>query len=700
MTLHGPSWVATAAPLALSVSERLSQPFSYQLDFVSEEPDLDPSSVLGEPLTVSFEIGEELRHFNGIAISLKSFGAEGANFFYRVVLAPWLWLLSRTSNCRIFQNLSVPDILKQLFRDHGFSDFEEALTYDYPIREYVVQYRESDLNFVCRLMEDEGIYFFFKHERAKHVLVFCDSSAAHELTPFYESLPYFPPDRQRDAHFDYLNAWEAVHDVESGAVALTDFDFERPTAVLGVVKEMPAPHAHGSFELFDYPGKYREVGVGETYARARLEEARAMAQRVATGGNARGLMPGALFMLSEHPVAAQNRTYLVLSYEATFRTHTVESGDSSQDGLCRCSAVVIPSDRPYRAARITPKPIIYGAQTATVVGKAGEEIWTDEYGRVKLMFHWDRFSTADEQSSCWVRVAHLWAGSNFGAIHIPRIGQEVLVEFLEGDPDRPIVTGRVYNFDNMPPYELPINQTQSGIKSRSTLEGVASNFNEIRFEDKKGAEELFIHAEKTQTTKVKGSQSVSVDGSRSVSVGGDQSTTVTKNETQTYKADRKMDVTGTDTNTVTGAHSGTYLSGRTQTVKGQDDVLDVALNRKSTITGQYHIKADAEYKVQHKENVILLNGAKAQITNGKCTLTLEGGKITMEAPEGITIKCGSSSMTLSPKDLAVASTKVGVAGGSTSTLDLDATGAQMAGNKAVIEGKASAQVSAPIVKVN
>ncbi len=700
MSLHGPGWVSNAAPLSLRVSERLSRPFSYEVELVSTDPNLEPTTVLGEPMTVSLEIGEKVRHFNGIAISLKSFGGEGTNFLYRVVLAPWLWLLSRTTNCRIFQDMSVPDILKQVFRDHGFSDFEESLTSAYPTREYLVQYRESDLSFVSRLMEHEGIYFFFKHDQRKHTLVLCDSSAAHEPTPFYEELPYFPPDRQRDAHFDCLSTWETVHDVESGAVALTDFDFERPTATLGVVKELPASFAHSSYEIFDYPGTYKEVEAGETYARTRLEEAHATAQRVSTAGNARGLLVGGLFTLSEHTVAAHNQAYLVVSYEAAFRTHAVQSGDTRPDGLCQCSALVIPSQRPYRAPRVTPKPTIYGAQTATVVGKAGEEIWTDTYGRVKLKFHWDRFSTRDERSSCWVRVAQLWAGTNFGAVYIPRIGQEVLVEFLEGDPDKPIVTGRVYNFDNMPPYELPMNQTQSGIKSRSTLDGVAANFNEIRFEDKKGAEELFIHAEKTQTTKVKGSQSIAVDGSRSVSVGGEQSTTVTKNETQTYKADRKMDVTGTDTNTITGAHSGKYLAGRTQTISGQDDVLNVALNRKSTITGQYHVQADAEYKVTHKENVVSLKGAKAQVTNGKCTLTLDGGKIVMEAPEGITIKCGPSSITLSPTDLAVASVKVGVAGGTTSTLDLDATGAQLAGNKAVIEGKASAQMSAPVVKVN
>lgn len=709
VTLSGAGWVKSAHFLSMHAAERLEHPFVYELEVVSDSPELSPNDVLGEEVTVSVLIEAELRHYSGIATSLQALGVQGESHVYRVVLRPWLWLLSRTANCRIFQDQTVVDIIKRVFRDRGFSDFEERLTASYEPRAYVVQYRETDMHFVRRLMEDEGIYFYFAHEPGRHVLVLCDSLSAHEPTPFHEALPHLPPGRQRAMQVDYLETWEVVHEVESGAFALTDFDFLAPSAMLEVTKAEPEGHFHGDYEVFDYPGHYTDTGRGEAIAKLRLEEAKATASRARAEGNARGLLVGSLFRLSEHPLASANREYLVVSQQTSLRGHALESGGRQDGPTTRVSITAIPSDRQYRPARTSPKPVIYGAQTATVVGPEGEEIWTDEYGRVKLEFHWDRQCPGDEASSCWVRVAQVWAGSNFGGMHIPRIGQEVIVTFLDGDPDRPIITGRVYNADNMPPYELPANATQSGIKSRSSKGGVATNFNEIRFEDRRGHEELFIHAEKTQTTKVKGSQSIGVDGSRSISVGGEQSTTVTKDETQAYKANRKMDVTGTNSDTVTGAHSGTYLAGRSVVVSGADDLLTVTTNRTATITAAYDIIAGAKYQVTHGANIILLEGSGAAMTNGQCTVAFDGASATLEAPANIQITagakislvCGAASITLeSDGTIEIAGAqKVNVGSGS-SAVACEPTGVAVSGTKISSAAVGMHELSGALIKIN
>lgn len=709
VTLSGAGWVESAHFLSMHATERLDAPYVYEIEVVSDNPELSPNDVLGEPVTVTAMVEMEPRHYSGIATSLQSLGVQGESFVYRVVLRPWLWLLSRTADCRIFQDKTVVDIVKQVFRDRGFSDFEERLTASYEPRPYVVQYRESDMHFVRRLMEDEGIYFFFVHEPGKHVLVLCDSQSAHEPTPFHESLPHLPPDHQRSLLVDYLETWEMVYEAETGAFALTDYDFLAPTAMLDVVKAQPEGHGYADYEVFDYPGNYTDTGRGEAIAKMRMEEVKATAYRVRAEGNARGLQVGSTFTLSEHAQASQNREYLVVSQKTSLRSHNLESGGKQQGPSTRVSIIAIPSDRQYRPTRGTEKPIVHGAQTATVVGPDGEEIWTDEYGRVKLEFHWDRKSPRNETSSCWVRVAQVWAGSNFGAMHVPRIGQEVIVDFLDGDPDRPIVTGRVYNADNMPPYELPANRTQSGIKSRSSKGGAPSNFNEIRFEDKIGQEELFIHAEKTQTTKVKGSQSISVDGSRSISVGGDQSTTVTKNETQTYKTNRTMDVTGTNSDTVHGAHSGTYLAGSTVLVSGGDDTLTVSTNRTATIASAYNIIAGGKYQVTNGSNIILLEGSGAAMTNGQCTVAFDAGNVTLEAPGNIQITaggeislvCGAASITIKSDgtiDVAGAQ-KVNVGSGS-STVACEPTGVSVSGTKISSAAVGMQEISGALIKIN
>ncbi|HEY8946704.1 MAG TPA: type VI secretion system tip protein TssI/VgrG, partial [Polyangiaceae bacterium] len=633
--------------------ETLGRPFEYELELLSENPNVGLSELLGQPIGVALELNDfTFREFNGIVTHFSLTGELGRYVSYRATVRPWLWLLSQKVGSRIFQAKTVPDVIQQLFREHGFSDFSNALTGEYRTWEYLVQYRESDLDFVSRLMELEGIYFFFKHKEGKHTLVLADSYSAHELAPGYESVPYYPPQTGERRERDHIDRWIVRRAIRPGIYAARDFNFTRPAAPVVTELRAPLDHARNEYEVYDYPGSFLDTTEAETQGRIRLEEHQANFEGVQAQGNARGLASGGLFKLAQFPRDDQNKEYLIVdaTYEITVGEY--ESFDRGSDPPdFRLSFVAIESSRPYRAPRLTPKPVVKGPQTATVVGQADQEIWTDEYGRVRLQFHWDREGQSDENSSCWVRVSQAWAGSNWGSIHVPRIGQEVIVDFLEGDPDRPIVTGRVYNADNMPPYTLPDNQTQSGIKSRSTKGGTPDNFNELRFEDKKGEEELYIQAEKNMTTLVKndqstsvkanrsasvgGNDSVSVTGNRSVSVTGTHSVTVTKSDTETYKDTRTVSVALTDDLTVTGAHTGKYQAARTLTVKGPDALSVTAGDKTVDVTGNYNSTATVQFQAKQGENELLLKAAQAKLKNASCKVDIDGGKITIEATEQI-----------------------------------------------------------------
>lgn len=704
VTLKGPGWVSGFGFRALHISEALGSLFRFDLELLSDDPNQDAKAILGQSLTVCLDLGESgTRYFHGYVTELSARGSIGAYFVYGLVLQPWLWLLSRTTNCRIFQHLTVPEIVKRLFREHGFSDFSEALSGSYQPREYVVQYRESDQHFVCRLLEDEGIYFFFQHAEGKHTLVLCDSPNAHEPTPFYDAVPYFPPAPGRREQLDHLDGWEITQRVESGAYSLKDFDFQKPTAPLLASKDVDPGHDQGSFEVFDFPGGHGETSAGLAKAMIRLDELRATWLHAQARGNTPGLSAGMLFTLSEFPIEQHNHEYLVVSLEATLRSHALESGGSNPGELFTCRFTAIDSNQQYRPPRVTSKPTLVGVQSAIVVGKSGEDIWTDEYGRVKVKFPWDRYVPRDEENaSCWLRVAQLWAGSGFGAQHIPRIGQEVLVEFVEGDPDRPIIVGRVYNSDNRPPYDLPKNQTQSGLKSRSSKGGTADNGNEIRFEDKQGEEELFIQAEKTQTTRVKGSQTITVDRSRTIDVGEAQSTTVKGKELQTYQSDRSMEVTGANSDTIQGAHTGIFQTGRTLTVSGADDVLEVqGVNRTTSVQGEYTIEATDKYRVQHQSNELLLRGALSRFSNGKCTLSFDGAVAKISASDEIQLECGGASIRLT-KDgtITIQAAHTVTASGAQGAVELGPTGGKLSGLACSISGSTLSEVTGGMVKIN
>ncbi len=506
--------------------EELGRLFDYQLQLTSSDANIDLNQLLGKPMGLSVQLdGGGQRHFHGIVARCSQNIDSGQFASYQVTLRPWLWLLSRTSDCRIFQHLSIPQIIKQVFRDLGFSDFEDALSRPYREWEYCVQYRETSFDFVSRLMEQEGIYYFFRHEKDRHVLVLADAYGAHSSVPGYATVPYYPRDEQQRER-DHLFDWHLAQEVQPGSLELNDYDFQRPSARIDVRSAMPRPHAAGDYPLYDYPGTYVQSSDGEHYAQTRIEALQSLHERIELSGNARGLGVGNLFTLSGFSRQDQNREYLIVGIRYYLVQESLETGGGGGSAQFESHLTCIDAQQSFRPLASTHKPMVQGPQTARVVGPAGEEIWTDQYGRVKVHFHWDRHDQSNENSSCWIRVSQAWAGKNWGSMQIPRIGQEVIVSFLEGDPDRPIITGRVYNAEQTVPYDLPANATQSGMKSRSSKGGSPANFNEIRMEDKKGAEQLYIHAERNQDIVVEVNESHSVGVDRVKSIGRDETVTI------------------------------------------------------------------------------------------------------------------------------------------------------------------------------
>ncbi|ANC00695.1 MULTISPECIES: type VI secretion system Vgr family protein [Pseudomonas] len=535
-------------------SEELGRLFDYELQLTSDDPAIDLNQLLGKPMSLSLQLsGMASRHFHGIVARCSQSVDRGQFASYRVTLRPWLWLLTRTSDCRIFQHLSAPQIIKQVFRDLGFSDFEDALSRSYREREYCVQYRETSFDFVSRLMEEEGIYYFFRHEEARHVLVLADAYGAHQKAPGYESVPFYPPDGQHRER-DHINDWHLAQEVQSGSMELNDYDFQRPSARIDVRSAMPRPHQAGDYPLYDYPGAYEQTQDGEHYARTRLESLQSLHERVELRGNARGLGSGHLFSLSGFSRQDQNREYLIVAARYYVVQERLETGGGSGSAQFESNLSCIDAQQSYRPVSSTLRPLVKGPQTAVVVGPAGEEIWTDQYGRVKVHFHWDRHDQSNENSSCWIRVSQAWAGKNWGSMQIPRIGQEVIVSFLEGDPDRPIITGRVYNAEQAVPYDLPGNATQSGMKSRSSKGGSPANFNEIRMEDKRGQEQLYVHAERNMDTVVEQNETLSVGASRVQTVGMLETITIGQDRIRAVRRDDMLMVGASKTDSVSTSY--------------------------------------------------------------------------------------------------------------------------------------------------
>ncbi len=664
-------------------SEGLSRPFVYEVDVLSRRPDLEPSDLLGHSVTVHLDVGDDegrTRVWNGRVTRLEYHGASDDGLSrYRLTMRPWLWLLTRAADCRVFQNISVPQIVAQVFKDRGFTDFDWVLFERYETLEHVIQYRETDLEFISRLLARVGIYYFFRHEDGRHTLILADSTSAHDSTPGCERLPFAPEDVHRDATMAYVRTWKAHGQVEPSGYSHASFDFTKPRARLQAGTRTTDQTPSGRLEVYDYHGGFTGFREGETGARLRLEQARRDVHTRAGESNARGLAAGAFFDLTGHPRDDQNRQYLVTSASYRLRGSDVSSGGTDGD-LFACSFHAIHADLTFRPPPPDPKSVMRGPQTATVVGPEGHEIWTDRYGRVKVQFHWDREGGFDEKSSCFVRVSQAWAGTGFGAQFIPRVGQEVIVDFLEGDPDRPIITGSVYNASNMPPFDLPRNATQSGFRTRSTKGGNATNGNEIRFDDKRGGEEVFIQAERDRNALVKNDDTVSVfrdrsaavgrnervtvGGARAITVAGDDSLGVGGSLTANIAGDRRSAVQGCSLDEVTGTATTAILGSATVTVGAGAD-LSVAGAQATRIGGQHSLSIQGSRVSTIGGDDVASVGRRHSLTvgtggqNDAVSDTFVWGSyrvgtkrtMVLESEEAVVLRCGSTELRLTPQSL-------------------------------------------------
>ena len=666
--------------------EGISVPFSFELDLVSELNNIGFGDIIGRNVTLSILLPDgSMRFFNGIISRFSQGSGAGVTpdgnqlAHYSATMVPWFWLLTRTSDSRIFQELSVPAIVEKIFMEKGFVDYKLNLHDIYEPKEYCVQYQETDFNFISRLMEQEGIFYFFEHEDGKHTMILGDSSVENKPCPKQETARY---QRSHDSvvlEDDTITHLDIMQEIRIGKYTANDYNFKLPATDLVVEAVCKQPLGPGERELYEYPAEYESRVEGDRLANLRMQVEEAKTTTITGASTCRAFSSGYRFELSGHFIEDLNeKSYVLVSvnhgvYEGIGISGAEEGATYTNNFTC------IPFETPYRPPLATPKPIIGGIQSAIVTGPPGEEIYTDKYGRVKVQFHWDREGMRDDKSSCWIRVSQAWAGAGWGAMIIPRIGHEVLVDFLESDPDRPIITGRVYHGTNMPPYPLPGEKTKSTLKSESSIGG--GGFNEIRFEDKKGAEEIFTHAQKNQNEVVENNMSTSVGVNQSISVGKDQTITVKKNRTITIKEnnDALTVKTGTRTVTVKGntsltVQAGDYTAKASNAIvmHGQSKGVEIQGKGKgvtikgtggsgSQIYGSPNFEAEGKTEAKIKSNVVKIQGTskidisaphlgmgnKVVVVNGKQIILDSSGSIAIGASSNAVVFGGKGSVDLS-----------------------------------------------------
>jgi type VI secretion system secreted protein VgrG len=589
----------------LTATEELGRPFLITMNLSSGQARGNINALLGASLTVTMTAaGGQKQYFNGIVTRAGFTGRSGGAYRYYVELRPWIWLLRHTTDCKIYQKAgqTIYDIIDSVFTANEFSAKGDNRKNQggSEVLEYCVQYRESAFDFVTRLMEQYGLYYYFEHADGEHKLMICDDPTSH--TSIGAALPFYFGQTEQRAVEDHVWEWTSDLQLTPGSHSYRDYDFTKPDAQMTTTSQQPGDYQHGSLEVYDYPGIYTDLGDGQRLSDLRMQAHKARGQVFDGQSNARAIRAGVKVKLKSTADRALEQEYLVIRAVTTV---TMAEGLSQTGGQLvdshRVKFSAIPGATPFRLEPVTHRPTIRGAQTARVVGNSGDEVTTDAYGRIKVKFPWDRSKTADENSSCWIRVAQSWAGAKWGTMFIPRIGMEVVVVFLEGNPDRPLVTGVVYNANQQMPYALPGQKTRSYIKTNSSPGG-DGGYNELRFEDAHGSEEISVQAQKNYTKLVKNNDTATINSASTITVGGDRTITVQK-----------------------GAHSLTVQQkDQTVTITKGDHTLTVTAGSSTTTTGKaFSVTANTSISLTANESISLTAKNSISLTVGSNSVTID-----------------------------------------------------------------------------
>ncbi|WP_069299200.1 type VI secretion system Vgr family protein [Neptunicoccus sediminis] len=636
--------------LSADISEGIDRLSDFSVEFLAEKPDLDSRDFLAKSFTLEMDLEADVRKWFGTCVECTFLGMSAGMGFgtyphYRVRLRAWPWLLTRTANCRIFQDLTADEIIKVVLRDAGFSDHSWSVSETPPLREYCVQYRESDWDFIRRLLEEEGRFFYFDYSSGKDQLTIRDDSATLSPIAGDPNIEMIDKEAGQRSEIDYIDNWKDGYRVDTDKVTLDDYDFIKSKTKLTGTRMDDAE----KLEVFDYPGRFKESAIGTKRARRRMEAIIAGKNRVWGQGIVKAMTPAGKFTLKEHPARAQNKEYLVLDLKQKLRIEqTEEWRDKSRSGKYDPKALIesqtielIAQDAKiaYVPVSTVPWPVIHGIQTAVVVGPSGDEIYTDEHGRVKVQFFWDREGQLDDKSSCFIRVATPIAGKNWGMIHIPRIGQEVVVQFLEGDPDRPLIVGSVYNDQQTTPFTLPENKTQIGLVSDTHQNEDTNAKHEFVLEEKKDNEFIRMQSEKDYFQIIKNNADVKIgDGSKD---DGDYTQSVWRNTVRDYGVKSGE---GNLTETVQTDFSKTISDG--------DYTLSVETGGRTTdIASDDTLSVDGKIDVTSNQTITLTANSSIKLVCGGSTLELTSSAIKLTSTqfkvEGSQVKVAGSMVDVS-----------------------------------------------------
>ncbi len=687
--------------------EELGRIFQYELELCSEDTNITFDDIIGQNVTIRMNYAaSDARFINGVVSRFSRTQEVEDLTYYQATVVPAAWFLTRTADCRIYQSMDAAAIIKDVLKEQGITDVEYKLgSTTYPTREFTVMYRESYFEFISRLMEQEGIYYYFKHEDGKHTMVLINASSLHEAQPGFEEMEFNPRD-PGSIDQDSIFYWVEMGLFESNHFTYADYSLETPKNIMFGESEVSRGNAKANLKRFDYPGRYSVVADAANYAKYRAEEFQAGYQTFKAECVIRGAACGALFAMTGYPLASQNTDYIITSTTINVVGDDYTSSPVEEQKLdpFKCSFMAIKKTEQYRSESVTRKPFVHGPQTAIVVGPSGDEIHTDEYGRIKVQFHWDRYGKSDENSSCFIRLAQNWAGKNWGAVTLPRIGQEVVVEFLEGDPDRPIIIGSLYNADNKPPYALPTNMTMTVMKSNTSKGG--EGFNEIRFEDKKENEQIFVHGQKNFDKRilndsfewVGNDHHLQVINDRKEKVDNDKHETVGRDHIELIERDHNVTIKGKEAIKITDSHS--------STVEG--DVIEVyKANHSEEVTADYFLKGD-NICIEAATNVTIKVGdSYIAIESGGVTIGTTGdielkadGDIVLEAGGDCTVTADGNIELESTGDTTIAATGSGEFSGTGGlTLSSDAT-AEMSSPATTVSGDGSLTLEGGMVSIN